>query len=165
MSQPGAPMPPPPQWSTLPASSTVSIPWSSLVTWGRILGFVLIFLGTIVAVAFASYPSNCLSTPVPSSCSSFFSQWANAIMWGKILWVIGLFFIGGATGIRMNRRWGGKDGMGNEDGAAAVQRGWANLAVIILCILLMAGILFTINICPPLGGGIQGFGAGTCPGA
>ncbi|MCI4348842.1 MAG: hypothetical protein L3J93_01295 [Thermoplasmata archaeon] len=165
MSQPGAPMPPPPQWSTLPASSTVSIPWSSLVTWGRILGFVLIFLGTIVAVAFASFPSNCLTTPVPSSCTSFASQWANAVMWGKILWVIGLFFIGGATGIRMNRRWGGKD-MGNEDGAGAVQRGWANLAVIVLCILLMAAILFTINICPPIGGGgLTGFGGGTCPGA
>ncbi|HTT25508.1 MAG TPA: hypothetical protein VLY85_03470 [Thermoplasmata archaeon] len=137
---PGAPLPPPPQWNPTPAPTTITIPWNSLMMWGRAIGFLLIFVGTLIVIAFASIPGSCITTP--SSCSSFPSQFANSIWAGKILWVLGLFFIGGASGIRLQRRFSGNT---NEDGAGAVARLRANVLIVVLSILLMALILFTVN--------------------
>ncbi|HEV2429272.1 MAG TPA: hypothetical protein VGV64_05435 [Thermoplasmata archaeon] len=127
--------------------------WPALVLWGRVLGLVLIFIGTIVAVAGASVPGSCITSP--SSCgSNFIGQAWSSILAGKLLWVIGLFFLAGASGIRLQGGLFPASSASPEDSTIAAQKLRGNVLIVVICILLMALLLLTINTAPPLTTGI-----------
>jgi hypothetical protein len=144
-----APPPPPPPLSALPSANWAvpnvhrMNPWPVIVGIGRMLGLVLLFLGTLIAVAFASVPSSCF--PAPSGCSGYPGTAASALMVGKILWVLGLFCIGAASGIRLQGNWFGGAGLGPEAGDAAVLRFRSNLTVLLVSVVLLFILLLTIN--------------------
>jgi hypothetical protein len=77
-------------------------PWPLLGFWARAVGFLLLFLGTLIVVSFASPGGGCVTTP--SSCSGFAAQALNAVLAGKILWVLGLGALGAGAAIRLH--WG-----------------------------------------------------------
>ncbi len=115
-----------------------------LVGGGRLLGIILIFLGTLIAVIGASVPGSCF----PSGCSGFITQAANAILVGKILWVLGLFGIAGASGLRLQNGFMPGSSISSDEGDGKVARIRGNLLIVIISVLLMALILLTINLLP-----------------
>jgi len=151
-----APAPPPPMWMPMPVQAPAAsrgIPWPMLSFISRILGFVLLFVGTIVEVAGASIGGGCVTDP--TSCgTNYLAGILNYIIVGKILWVLGLFFLGAGAGIKIH--WGlqmpasGKP----EDVRYVAWDRLANYGILGLSILLMAVILLTVNAWPPIPGGI-----------
>ena len=101
-------MPPPPQsppvWMPAPVGHAMAprmdmMPMASLL--GRIIGFALLFIGTLVAVVFASYGGGCY-TAANSCNANTLAAAANGILTARILWVIGLFFLGAAAGLKLH---------------------------------------------------------------
>ncbi|HEV8049708.1 MAG TPA: hypothetical protein VGP88_03845 [Thermoplasmata archaeon] len=104
LSQPPNAPPPPPMWTPMgvPQRRMMIDPWPLLGFWARAVGFLLLFLGTLIVVSFASPGGGCVTTP--SSCSGFAAQALNAVLAGKILWVLGLGALGAGAAIRLH--WG-----------------------------------------------------------
>ena len=105
----GAPPPPPNApplaWTPISPPSRRFDPMTMAAFWGRAIGFVLLFLGTLIAVAFATPGGGCFTAP--PACgggSTFITGAANAILAAKILWAIGLFFLGAGAGLKLH--WG-----------------------------------------------------------
>jgi hypothetical protein len=70
----------------------------------RMLGFTILFLGTLIAVAFANPGGGCFSTG-STACgagSSFATGAATAILTAQVLWAIGLFLIGAGAGLKIH---------------------------------------------------------------
>lgn len=147
-----APPPPPPTWTSLPSpqrSGMVSLSIPSLAFWSRALGFVLLFIGTLVAVAFASAGSGCFSTnPDCGLGSGFLTGAANALLAAKILWAIGLFFVGAGAGIKLHWGLGRSSSATPEEVRATIHDRWFNgilvLTSIVLLWLLLAATLTTL---------------------
>jgi len=119
-----------------------------LVLGGRALGFVLIFLGTIIEVVASSVPGGCF-TQAGSCTTNFLAQVANGIIVGKALWVVGLFCIGGASGIRLAWPGGGSSTPKGDDVPWAIHRRRLNAMIVVLSIVLMFVLLLTVNAVPP----------------
>jgi hypothetical protein len=113
-----------------------------LVWGGRVLGFALIFLGTLIAVVAGSIPADCFST---GGCSGFGGTWAWASLIGSTLWVIGLFFLGGSSGLQLLRGLHAPTGGSPEEYRWVLTERWFNfltvLASIVLLWFLLSGIL------------------------
>jgi hypothetical protein len=77
-------------------------PWPILGFWTRAIGFLLLFLGTLIVVIGATPGGGCVTTP--SSCSGFAAQALNSILAAKILWVLGLGSLGVGAAVRLH--WG-----------------------------------------------------------
>lgn len=103
--------------------------------WGRALGFVLLFVGTLVYVAVASPTGGCLTDP--TCLSNFPSNAANAILAGKILWCLGLFFLGAAAGLKLHWKLGPSPGASPEQMAWIRTDRWINVALVFLSVILL----------------------------
>lgn len=119
-----------------------------LVLGGRLVGFVLIFLGTLIEVLASSVPGGCF-TQAGSCTTNFYAQVVNGIIVGKALWVFGLFCIGGASGIRLAWPGGSTSPPKGDEVPWAIHRRRINATMVILSILLMFWILMTVNATPP----------------
>jgi hypothetical protein len=92
-------------WGSLPGphrGPTIEL-WPFLGLWLRAGGFLLLFLGTLIAVLGATPGGGCY-TNTASCGTGFFGQAANALLIAKILWVLGLGGLGAGAGIRLH--WG-----------------------------------------------------------
>jgi hypothetical protein len=110
MSIPAPPPPPPPDmtntphvWSALPAPPKRPMVdlFGFLGFWMRAIGFLLLFIGTLIVVAGASEGGGCV-TSAGSCGSGFAGQVLNAILVAKLLWVLGLGSLGAGAGIRLH---------------------------------------------------------------
>lgn len=71
----------------------------------RMLGFTILFLGTLIVVAYANPGGACYSTASSPPCgpgSTFATGAATSIMVGQILWAIGLFLVGAGAGLKIH---------------------------------------------------------------
>lgn len=149
MSIPAPPPPPPPDMTNAPPT------WSALPTpprrpmidlfgflgfWLRAGGFLLLFVGTLVAIAGATPGGGCV-TNAGSCGNGFFGQALDAILVAKILWVLGLGALGAGAGIKLH--WDLKlpvNPTTDETNwllAARRQNWW----LLVISILLLAGLL------------------------
>lgn len=110
----------------------------ALFGWG--LGFLLIFVGTIVAIILTN-PAVCYTnTPVGCTASNY-EAYFNGIFIGKLLWAIGLLFIAGASGVRLHGTGRPASGAPEEVRWALAER-WANLIVIVVSVILLLVLLY-----------------------
>jgi hypothetical protein len=86
----------------VPPKRAMMDPWPLLGFWTRVVGFFLLFVGALVAVAGASPTGTSCSSA--SACSSFVSQAADSILAARILWILGLGALGAGAAIRLH--WG-----------------------------------------------------------
>lgn len=123
-------------------------PWPLLALWSRIIGFVLLFVGTVLEIAFASVPGSCFTSP--STCGSWLVGAANGIIAGKILWAIGLGALGAGAGIKLH--WGLKmPTTGRTDDVTwALADRRLNGLLFLVSIILLAILLFSVNAAPPI---------------
>lgn len=141
---PPSPLVPPPRaWQLERPPPTHINPWPLLVASGRAAGILLIFVGTLVAVAFASVPGSCFTTP--STCTGFLTQAANALIAAKLLWALGLFCLAGASGVRLQGGMMMKSPSMGDDSGVKAPHVWANLLVLLLSIFLLAVLLLTVS--------------------
>ena len=114
--------------------------WSFLAFWMRAIGFLLVFLGTLIAVVATTPGGGCFTSP--GSCGTgFLGQAANGAYAAKLLWVLGLGAIGAGAGIRLH--WGlraSRDQSPEELQLVAASRR-ANWIVIVLSIVLLLTLL------------------------
>jgi multisubunit Na+/H+ antiporter MnhB subunit len=75
-----------------------SIPWKLLSFLGEAGGFILLFVGTLVAVIAGSFPADCFTTHCTASTSAGIQ---NAILASRILWSLGAFGLAGGAGIEL----------------------------------------------------------------
>ncbi len=143
---PPSPAAPPPVW--MPTAAQPLVPRAAIIPllalWGRIIGFVLLFVGTLIAVAWGNIPGGCLTTP--SSCTGFPAADANAILAAQVIWTIGLFFLGGGAGIKLH--WGLQNPASGrpEDVRWVVADRWVNVVLVVLSIWLMFSLLMNIRL-------------------
>jgi hypothetical protein len=107
---------------------------SMMVTWGRILGFLVLFVGTLVAVAAGSVQPVCFAS---SGCSAYGGTWAWAVIIGEILWTIGLFFLGGSSGLQLMRGLKAPVGGTPEEYRWVTTERWFNFLMVALSIVLL----------------------------
>lgn len=62
------------------------IPWAVLSLWGRFVGLVLLFLGTLVAVLFASVPADCYTSTCGTGVAASVQY---GILASRLLWTLG----------------------------------------------------------------------------
>lgn len=117
---PAPPPPPPPPgatWSTPPSLAVPSVPvaqrltpeamasrlpWQSLALLSQGLGLLLVFLGTLVMVAFGYIPVSCVAA---TTCSQGTLQGVlYAIDAARLLWTIGLFGLAVGAGLHLQFR-------------------------------------------------------------
>jgi hypothetical protein len=150
-SQSAVPPPPPPMWMPVAPSSRMNY-WPMLAFWGRAIGFILLFVGTLVAVIWVSISSSCYTTT--TTCgnlgSGYLSGVANAVVVSKILWAIGLFFLGAAAGIKLHWASPRPQGSAAEDTAAWAADRRMNGLLLTVSIVLLAILLFSVNQWPPI---------------
>jgi hypothetical protein len=139
-------------WMPMPVASPAAraLPWPMLSLWGRALGLILLFVGTLVVVVGATVGGNCFTSATAcTGNTSWFAQVANSILTAKILWTIGLFFL--AVGASAKLHWGlqaptsGK----TDDVNWVMAERRANYWILTISIILMAILLFTVNVWPP----------------
>lgn len=129
------------------SSASRPIPWSMLAFFSRVIGFLLLFIGTLLVVLGASTWGGCVTDP--TSCgTSWLAGVLNYIVAGKILWAIGLLFIGGGAGLKLH--WSLQlPAQGRAEEVTFVSRErLANYLVLLTCIVLFAVLLFTVNVWP-----------------
>ena len=146
-SPPSPLVPPPRPWQLESPSGQRPNIVPYLVGGGRVLGLVLIFVGTLVGILGSSTPGGCYTTP--SSCASSLALAANLIIASKVLWALGLFGLAAASGLRLQNGLMPSTAAWSESGEQPRNpRILANLLVLIVSIILMAVILLTLNILP-----------------
>src|SRR5271170_6842325 len=156
---PPPPPPPPPSNTPIPppgAGWAGGPPRSSMldmgslqtlfVTWGRILGFLLLFLGTLVAVVAGSVAPDCYPT---GGCTGYGGDWAWAALIGAVLWVIALFFLGGSSGLQLMRGLKAPSGGTPEEYRWVLTERWFNFLMVALSIVLLWFLLSSILMLHP----------------
>ena len=81
--------------------------WGMAATWLRGVGFLLLFVGTIVAVWFGTVNGGCLSGTNCGPTSPFAQGQHNGIWAANFLWTFGLAMIGAGAGVKLH--WGLKE--------------------------------------------------------
>lgn len=104
--------------------------------WGRALGFLFLFIGTIVFVAVGTPSGGCISSP--ASCSSLASNAQSAWLAGKLLWTLGAFFLGASAGLKLHWKLGPSSGASPEQMAWIRTDRWINTSLVFLSVLLLA---------------------------
>jgi hypothetical protein len=103
---PGPTSPPPPAWAPmgspwLPAARHDIIGLVSFIC--RAGGYLLLFIGTLIAVIAVSVPGGCYTTPTPSYCgATFASSAASWFIAAKILAALGLAGLGFGSALKMH---------------------------------------------------------------
>ncbi len=132
--------PPPPAWTPLPPTSSrggmLNLHVSSLAFWARALGFLLLFVGTLVAVAFASLPGGCFASP-PNCGTGFASGAANAVLSARVLWTLGLFFVGAGAGFKLHWALSRSSSASSDEVRVLIHDRWFNGLLVILTIVLL----------------------------
>jgi hypothetical protein len=121
----------------------------------KVIGLALVFVGVLLVVAGGSVPGSCFTTGTNCSASgtNFPSQLANVLLVGKLLFVIGLAaFMTGAF-VKMRGLQNPPSGKREDLDYVIADRRFNGL-LIIVCLLLMAFTLFTVNMAPIVGPGI-----------
>ncbi|MCI4350011.1 MAG: hypothetical protein L3K15_00620 [Thermoplasmata archaeon] len=98
------PAPPPPMWMPVAPAGTMN-PWPMIAFWGRVIGFVLLFVGTLVQVIWGSFPANCVAGSTgctAGNLNSYLQANANAVLASGIIWSLGLFFLGSGAGVKLH---------------------------------------------------------------
>jgi hypothetical protein len=111
---------------------------SMAITWGRILGFLLLFVGTLVAVVAGSVQPVCYSS---SACTNWPGTWAWAVIIAEVLWVIALFFLGASSGLQLMRGLKAPSGGTPEEYRWVLTERWFNFLMVIVSIVLLWFIL------------------------
>ncbi len=86
-----------------PSGGSRPIPWSMVSLWSRMIGFLLLFVGTLIAIIGAAVWGGCV-TVVNSCASGAASGILNYFTSARILWAIGLLGLGAGAGIKLH--WG-----------------------------------------------------------
>lgn len=112
----------------------------------RFVGFVLLFIGTLLVILGVE-PSGSCFTSTACNGTGWVGGAANYLLVGKLLWAIGLFFLGCGAGMKLHWKLGWVDGMGAEQVRWVTWERAANYAIILVSIwllyLLLAGITLT----------------------
>lgn len=91
--------PPAQQWTPAPMAAPRPTNWDGIAFLLRMVGFLLLAVGALVAVASASPPGSCYSS---GGCSGWASGAANGILVGKILFGLGALVVGLGAGIKLH---------------------------------------------------------------
>ncbi len=122
---------------------------SLLIRWGRILGFLLLFIGTLVAVVAGSVQPVCYAS---SGCANWPMTWAWAAVTGEILWTIALFFLGASSGLQLMNGLKAPTGGTPEEYRWVQTERWFNFLMVALSIVLLWFLLSGILTIRPTGG-------------
>ncbi|MFZ0891658.1 MAG: hypothetical protein WAN77_04555 [Thermoplasmata archaeon] len=124
------------------------LPWTSLEFLAKAGGFLLIFIGTLVAVLFVSIPASCVGT---GGCGTGTLQGLlNAFIAARVLWTIGVFGIGAGAGLKLLQiNQAAESGSVPEDKMPWLMRQRrSNGVLFILSLLLFAFLLWTVTAIP-----------------
>jgi hypothetical protein len=134
------------------------LPWTSLEFLAKAGGFLLIFIGTLVAVLFVSIPGSCVGGANPCSQSTVQGLY-NAFIAARVLWTIGVFGIGVGAGLKLLQiNQVAESGSIPEDRMSwLLRQRRANGVLFIVALLLFAFLLWTVTAIPggiPTGAGL-----------
>jgi hypothetical protein len=76
-----------------------AVPWSLVANLGRAAGLLLLFLGTLVAVLFASFPADCFTMTCTGSDAASVQY---GILASRLLWTFGAFGLAGGAAIKLH---------------------------------------------------------------
>jgi hypothetical protein len=76
--------------------------WDKISFFSRFIGFTLIFVGALVAAAFASVNGGVYTCSSASCFQNFVEGAANAILTGRVLMAIGAFLLGAGAGLKIH---------------------------------------------------------------
>ncbi len=107
---------------------------SLAIRWGRILGFLLLFVGTLVAVVAGAIEPACYTT---SGCTNYGMTWAWAVLIGEVLWTIALFFLGASSGLQLMKGLPAPKGGTPEEYRWVLTERWFNFLMVALSIVLL----------------------------
>ena len=154
----GSAPPPPPMWMpkpVQPSGGSRPIPWSKLSFLFRVFGFLLLFVGSLIAIVGASVWGGCITDP--TSCgTSWLSGVLNYIITAKILWALGLLGLGAGAGLKLHWLLQNPSQGRAEDLQYVLAERRANYVMLFISILLLAVLLLSVNLYPPInsGGGL-----------
>ncbi len=128
----------PAQISRLGGMDSRRIPWHTLALLGKCLGLVLLFVGTLVAVLFGSFPADCFT----STCGAGVRAGVQyGILLSRLLWTFGAFGLALGAGIQRQFVLNGPTSETGESGARYLQdratEFWLLLASIGILLLLL----------------------------
>lgn len=130
-----------PQQAMPPTSHPPNYGMISLVA--RFVGFVLLFIGTLLVILGVEPSGSCFNSTACNG-TGWISGAANYLVVGKLLWAIGLFFLGCGAGMKLHWKLGWTDGMGSEQTRWVTWERAANYAIIIVVIFLLYALLAAI---------------------
>ncbi|MCI4336590.1 MAG: hypothetical protein L3K17_05265 [Thermoplasmata archaeon] len=141
--------PPPPMWMPMPPQAAPAaahpIPWGMLSLLARFLGFVLLFLGTVFVILGVEPSGNCYTSTACAN-TGWVAGAANWLIAGKLMWAIGLFFLGAGAGMKIHWKLGWTEGAKPEDLRFMGTERIANYLVIIVCIILLFFLLTSVTL-------------------
>jgi hypothetical protein len=113
------------------------MPWAFLALIGRMLGLLLLFVGTLVAVIFASPPADCFTSTCGNGVSAGLQY---GILTARLLWTFGAAFLLAGSAIKLHFVLGEPTSDGPEGNA----RYLALRRTETVLILVALGILFVL---------------------
>jgi hypothetical protein len=149
--------PPPPMWMPMPAQAAPPpgarpVPWAMVSLLARFLGFVLLFIGTVIAIVGVE-PGGACYTSTACANTAWVGGAANYLIAAKLLWSIGLFFLGAGAGMKIHFKLGWTDGAKPEEVRFITWERIANYAIIIVCVVLLFDLLAGIGLITAIGTG------------
>jgi hypothetical protein len=124
------------------------LPWTSLEFIAKAGGFLLIFIGTLVAVILVSFPASCV--PISGCSTGTIQGLLNALIAARILWTIGVFGIGVGAGLKLLQiNHAAESGSMPEDRMTwLLRQRRSNGVLFILALILFAFLLWTVTAVP-----------------
>jgi hypothetical protein len=144
---PAAPPAPPPMWMPVAPAGTPNY-WPLIAFWGRTIGFILLFIGTLVQVIWGSFPASCVTGATGCSAGNLTTYWqndANAILVSGIFWSLGLFFLGSGAGIKLHLVLKRPPSQSQEELTAWIADRRLNGILVILSIVLLLVLLLSYH--------------------
>jgi hypothetical protein len=124
--------------------------WASraaMIGWG--LGFLLLFVGSLVAIILTN-PGSCIgNTSAPPCSASDFAGFYNGLFIGKLLFAIGLLLIGGASGLKLHYGSPKPSSGSSDDLRWVMHERWASLIVIVVTVVLLFIVLIPLGVTVP----------------
>ncbi|HKS59361.1 MAG TPA: hypothetical protein VJS68_01120 [Thermoplasmata archaeon] len=113
--------------------------WGLMTTWLRFAGFALLFVGTIIIVAWGTVNGGCFTTgsTCGSPTGSFVQGQHNAIWAADFLWTFGLAAIGAGSGIKLHWALKAPTSGRPEDYRWVMGERFANYAMFFISIILL----------------------------